>query len=264
MMLMGFDQADLKFILNLWKINISDRYLGSILGGVWAIMNPLLMFTLFTFVFGYVFKARLPGADTTMAYSIWLIAGYGPWMANTEALTSAANSIIGNAGLVKNVSFKTEALPIAATMLGLIPLAVSIIFLLLLQLFSGDGLHWTVVWLPLLVSIQFLFLSALGVLLAAITTFVRDLGILLPNLLMIVLFATPIFYPVEALPSYASKLMEFNPIYIIATSYRNILLDGQVGPSIIPMLTIAVFSLGFLYFSLGLFRRVKVYFSAVI
>ena len=264
MMFMGFDQADVKFIVNLWRININDRYLGSILGGVWAIVNPLLMFTLFTFVFGYVFQARLPGSDSTMAYSIWLIAGYGPWMANTEALTAAANSIIGNAGLVKNVSFKTEVLPIAATMLGIVPLAVSIIFLLVLQLFSGDGLHWSIVCLPFVVFVQFLFLSALGVLLAAATTFVRDLGILLPNLLMILLFATPIFYPIEALPSFASKLMEFNPIYIIASSYRNVLLDGNVGSSVIPMLIIAVLSLGFLSFSLSLFRRVKGYFPAVI
>ena len=80
MSIMGFDRADLGFMLNLWRMNLSDRYLGSALGGAWAILNPLLMFALFTFVFGFVFKARLPGADSTMAYSIWLICGYGPWL----------------------------------------------------------------------------------------------------------------------------------------------------------------------------------------
>ncbi len=263
MSLMGFDRADFRFMFNLWRMNLADRYLGSALGGAWAILNPLIMFALFTFVFGFVFKARLPGADSTMAYSIWLICGYGPWLANTEALTAASNSIISNAGLVKNMSFKTEVLPIATTMLGLIPLTVSIIFLLALQLLAGDGWYWSLAWLPLVVMIQFIFLSALGVMIAAITTFVRDFGIVLPNLLMIVLFATPIFYPLEAVPSIVQELMKFNPIYIIASAYRSALLGEQSFPLFL-LLVLAVFSYGLLVFALSVFRRVKGFFPAVV
>ena len=130
MELLGLDRHDLRFTLNVWRMNLADRYLGSALGGAWAILNPLIMFALFTFVFAFVFKARLPGAESTLGYSIWLICGYGTWMANTEALTSSSNSSISNSGLVKNMSFKTEVLPIAATLLGLIPLTVSIFFIL--------------------------------------------------------------------------------------------------------------------------------------
>jgi lipopolysaccharide transport system permease protein len=263
MSIMGFDRADLRFMLNLWRMNLTDRYLGSALGGAWAILNPLLMFALFTFVFGFVFKARLPGADSTMAYSIWLICGYGPWLANTEALTAASHSIISNSGLVKNMAFKTEVLPIASTMLGLIPLAVSIVFLLGLQLLAGNGLQWSLVWLPFVVLVQFIFLSAFGVMIAAITTFVRDFGIVLPNLLMIVLFATPIFYPVEAVPSIVRSLMALNPIYIIASAYRAVLLGGQDIP-LLPLLALAFISCGLLVFALGVFRRVKGYFPAVV
>lgn len=263
MSLMGFDKADLRFVLNLWRMNLADRYLGSVLGGAWAILNPLLMFALFTFVFGFVFKARLPGAESTLAYSIWLICGFGPWLANTESLTSASNSIISNSGLVKNMSFKTEVLPIAATMLGLIPLSVSIIFILGLQLLAGDGWNWSLVWLPFVVLIQFLFLAALGVMAAVITTFVRDFGIVLPNLLMILLFATPIFYPLEAVPSMVQGLVAFNPIYIIASAYRAVLLGGQSVP-IFHLLALAFFSFGLLTFALGVFRRVKGFFPAVV
>lgn len=263
MSIMGFDRSDLRFMLNLWRMNLTDRYLGSALGGAWAILNPLLMFALFTFVFGFVFKARLPGADSTMAYSIWLICGYGPWLANTEALTAASNSIISNSGLVKNMSFKTEVLPIASTMLGLVPLAVSIVFLLGLQLLAGDVWQWSLVWLPFVVLVQFIFLSAFGVIIAAITTFVRDFGIVLPNLLMIVLFATPIFYPVEAVPSIVRSLMALNPIYIIASAYRAVFLGGQDIP-LLPLLALAFISSGLLVFALGVFRRVKGYFPAVV
>lgn len=263
MTILGLDRADARFVLNMWRMNLADRYLGSALGGAWAILNPLLMFALFTFVFGYVFKARLPGAESTLAYSIWLICGYGPWLANTEALTAAANSIIGNAGLVKNMSFKTEILPISATMIGLIPLAVSIVFLMILQLVTGDGWQWSLIWLPFIVVVQFLFLSALGVLFAAITTFVRDFGIVLPNLLMIVLFATPIFYPIEAVPSVVRWLVGFNPIYIIASAYRAAILGNEVIP-IIPLTLLAVISFGLMVFSLTIFRRVKGFFPAVV
>lgn len=263
MSLLGFDKNDLRFILSLWRMSLADRYLGSALGGTWAILNPLLMFALFTFVFGFVFKARLPGADSTLAYSIWLICGFGPWLANTEALTAAANSIISNSGLVKNMSFKTEVLPIASTMLGLIPLTVSIIFILGLQLVAGYGWNWSLVWLPFVVLVQFIFLAALGVMVAVITTFVRDFGIVLPNLLMILLFATPIFYPIEAVPSIVQGLIGFNPIYIIASAYRAVLLGEQVVP-LFPLFSLALFSFGLLTFSLAVFRRVKGFFPAVV
>jgi lipopolysaccharide transport system permease protein len=161
MVILGLDSADLRFILNMWRMNLADRYLGSVLGSAWAILNPLLMFALFTFVFGFVFKARLPGADSTLGYSIWLICGYGPWMANTEAITSASNSIVGNPGLVKNMSFKTEVLPIAASLLGLIPLSVSIVFLLALQVVGGNGLSFSLLWLPLIIAVQFLLLISI-------------------------------------------------------------------------------------------------------
>ena len=263
MEILGLDRHDLRFTLNVWRMNLADRYLGSALGGAWAILNPLLMFALFTFVFGFVFKARLPGAESTLGYSIWLICGYGTWMANTEALTSASNSIIGNAGLVKNMSFKTEVLPIAATLLGLIPLAVSIVFILILQAFNGDSLSFALLWLPVIIAVQFILLIAMGIFLAALTTFVRDFGVVLPNLLMIILFATPIFYPVDAVPSILAKFMMLNPAYIIALAYRSVLVEHQM-PPILPLLILSIVSLGLLTVTLGIFRRVKGFFPAVV
>jgi lipopolysaccharide transport system permease protein len=98
---------------------------------------------------------------------------------------------------------------------------------------------------------------------AAITTFVRDFGIALPNLLIIALFATPIFYPVEAVTAFLRDLMSFYPIYIIASAYRAVLLGGQTVP-LIPLLILAILSFGLLAFSLPVFGRVKGYFSSVI
>lgn len=263
MSILGLDRADIRFMLNVWRMNLADRYLGSALGGAWAVLNPLLMFALFTFVFGFVFKARLPGADSTMAYSIWLICGYGPWLANTEALTAASHSIISNAGLVKNMSFKTEILPLAATLLGLIPLGVSLSFLLVLQALNGDGWSWALLWIPLIIVVQFVFLAAVGVFFAALTTFVRDFGIVLPNLLMIVLFATPIFYPVQSVPKIVADFMVFNPVYVISEAYRSVLISQQA-PAVMALVALGIASVLTLMVSLGAFRRVKGLFPSVV
>lgn len=261
--LLGFDRADFRLMLSIWRMNLADRYLGSAFGGAWAILNPLLMMALFTFVFGFIYKARLPGADTTLGYSIWLICGYGPWLACTEAITAASQSIVSNAGLVKNMAFRTEILPLAATLLGLVPLGVSLGFLLLLQLTSGESLSWQVLWLPILVVVHFLFLASIGILLALITTFVRDFGIVLPNLLMIVLFATPIFYSLNAVPPAFATISQFNPIYVISASYRTVLLDHTY-PDVLALAILAIISLGLLLFNLKVFRRVKGYLPSII
>lgn len=256
MKLFGFDRADVRLIVNFCRMNLADRYLGSVLGGTWAILNPLFMFALFTFVFGFVFKAKLANADSTMGYSIWLISGYGPWLAITEAFTSSSNSIIGNSGLIKNMSFKTEILPISMTFLGFVPLAVSIVFLLLLQIINGDGLSWRLILIPLIAAIQFTFLVGIGIFLAILNTFIRDFGIVLPNLLMILLFSTPIFYPIEAMPSIVRALTVINPFYIIVQSYRFAILDNQIFPTISLMILLIV-SIILIWIGLGVFRRIK-------
>ena len=164
-------------------MNFRDRYLGSTLGSFWAIANPLFMLGLYTFVFGFVFKVRLPGADTTLAYVVWLISGYGPWMATSEALMTSTSSVVGAAGIVKNMAFKTELLPISSAFLGLVTLTVSFSFLLILMPFADNPPTVHVVLLPAIIAIHFLFVISLGIWLAAINVFVRDTIQVLPNFL---------------------------------------------------------------------------------
>jgi lipopolysaccharide transport system permease protein len=263
MMLLGFNKNDCRFLVNMFRMGLADRYLGSALGGAWAFFNPLIMFALFTFVFGFVFKARLPGADSTLEYSIWLICGYGPWLANVEAITAASQSIIGNAGMIKNHSFKTETLPLSATLQGLIPLAVTIVFLLILTLVNKGSLTFQVMWLPLVVLVQFILLACIGLLVSVITTFIRDFAFVLPNLLMMLLFGTPIFYSVDAMPKIVQVVSSINPFYIISESYRAVLLWGKA-PDLAPLIILGVISMFLLVAFLTGFRRVKGYFASIV
>lgn len=243
-------------MVNLFKMNVRDRYLGSSLGSFWAITNPLFMLALYTYVFGFVFKVRLPGAETTFAYVIWLISGYGPWIAMNEAITGGMNSVIGASGLVKNMAFKTELLPIAGTMVGVISLAVSLCFLFGLLILSGSPISWHVVFLPVVMLLQFLFAVALAMWLSAIAVFIRDLVQVLPTLLTVLMFVTPIFYSFESMPEIIQKVSLANPLYQISEGYRSILLGNRV-PNLVGLGYVALLSAVIFHFGLRVFRRMK-------
>lgn len=259
----GLNKYDLRLTLNLLRMNIRDRYLGSSLGSFWAITNPLFMLGLYTYIFGYVFKVKLPGAETTLAYVIWLISGYGPWIAFQESIMGATTSVIGASGLVKNMAFKTELLPIAGGLIGLINIAVSLVFLFGLLVWSGGNISWHLLLLPIVVALQFLFAIALGVWLAAIAVFVRDVVQILPTILTAIMFMTPIFYPFESMPKIIQRISEWNPLFQVAKSYRDIIISN-VAPDFSGLAYVLFLSLFLLYFGLRSFRRAKGLFDSAI
>jgi lipopolysaccharide transport system permease protein len=261
MKVLGFDRRDLKLMWVFLCMNIKDKYAGSRLGSLWAVTNPLFMLLMFTLVFGYVWRIRLPGADSTLSYAIWLISGYGPWLATSEALMAASLSVVGAAGLVKNMPFKTEVLPITAALTCFLPLVVSLGFLALLLLADGHRISWHAASAVTVAVIQFALVIALGLYLSAITVFVRDFGIALPNILMIILFATPIVYPIQSMPDLIQRITLGNPFYIIADGYRRAFVYHDA-PNLLGLAYVAVLSLVLAVGGLKLFRRCKVSFEA--
>ena len=261
MNLLGFNRFDLRLLINLLKMNIRDRYLGSSFGILWAIVNPIFMLSIFTYVFGFVFKIKIPGSETTLDYVIWLISGYGPWLATTESIMAGAASVVGATGIVKNMAFKTELLPIAATFTGLINLVVSLIFLFALIIFSGGSITWHIFLLPLIVMTQFIWLAAITIWLSAIAVFIRDILQLLPNILLIILFVTPIFYPFENMPNIIKLISYANPFFHIAESYRSIIISNNI-PNLWSTLFVLALSLIILISGLKIFRRMKEHFDS--
>ncbi len=260
MMLAGFDRRDCGMLLSLFRMALSDRFLGSSLGLIWAILSPLMLMGIFVFVFTFVFPSRLPGRDGALPFVIWLISGYAPWLGLSEGLSSATSSVTGNAGIVKNIAFKSELLPVVGAMLGLVPLGVGLCLVVILKFISGEGLSWTVVSLPAVIALQLLFVSGLGLFLSALNVFVRDTALALPSVLTIVLFASPIFYPLSAYPASIQALLLFNPFYVIAECYRAPLLTGSFPPLwmlvYLALVSAALVSAGLLWF-----RRLKSFFD---
>lgn len=261
--MLGLVRKDFRLARNLLAMQIRDRYLGTSLGAAWAITNPLFMLALYTFIFGFVLKVRLPGAETTFGYSLWLITGYGPWLATVEGLTAATNAVVSASGIVKNLAMKTELLPVAATFVGLITLGVCLLFVIVLTTIDGRGVRWAVAWLPVIIAVHFALLAAIGLWLGAANVFVRDLGLALPNLLTIAMFATPIFYPIESLPAILQRVTLANPFYILIDAYRTVLLD-HAAPSAAGLAYVAVLAAIAGAGGLVIFRRLKGQFSSML
>jgi lipopolysaccharide transport system permease protein len=260
MTLASFDRRDLGMLLNLFRMSLIDRFLGSALGLLWAILGPLMLMGIFCFVFTFVFPGRLPGRVGSLPYLIWLISGYGPWLALSDGLSSATSSVVGNAGIVKNIAFKSELLPMVGSLLGLVPLVVSFALILVLQILSGElpSIAW--LSLPFVIVLQFVFVSGLGLFLGALNVFVRDTALVLPSLLTLILFASPIFYPLSAYPVWAQKVLVFNPFYVMAEGYREPILNGSLPPLWMAVYFAAVSGVVFVG-GLWWFRRLKSFFD---
>jgi lipopolysaccharide transport system permease protein len=262
--MLGFERADVRLIFNLFKINLKDRYLASKLGGVWAILNPIIMLSIFTFIFGFVYRAKLPGATTTLSYVIWLISGYGPWLAINEGLVNSSNSVVANSGLVKNMSFKTEILPISAILLSIVPLLVSLSFIAILMCFDGNYPTWHMLIIIPVIFIMYFFMFGLGFFLSAITVFLRDVVIVLPNILMMILFVSPIFYTVASMPRFIQLVSAANPFYIITEGFRQPIIYHTISTNLVfSLLYVSVLAFFLFGFGIHRFRKIKGYFSSV-
>lgn len=261
----GFNNTDYRMIFNFFKLNLKDRYLSSVLGCVWAVLNPIIMLSIFTFIFGFVYKARLPGASTTLSYVIWLVSGYGPWLAISEGILNSSNAVVSNRGVVKNMAFKTEMLPISSVLVSIVPLLVSLLFLSVLMVLDGNMPSWHIVMLVPVIIIMYCFMIGMGFFLSAATVFLRDIAIVLPNILMIILFLSPIFYTLESMPWPIQMVSKANPFYIITEGFRQPLVYHQIPTSLLWGLTYVSCLTAFLCFvGLNRFRQVKGYFSSVI
>lgn len=260
MTLAGFDRRDYGMLISLFRMTLGDRFLGSSLGLMWAVLSPLLLMGIFIFVFTFVFPSRLPGRDGALPFVIWLISGYGPWLALSEGLSSATSSVTSSAGIVKNIAFKSELLPVVGSMLGLVPLTVGLVLVLLLKIISGEGLSWALLVLPVVILLQLLFVSGIGLFLAALNVFVRDTSLALPSVLTILLFASPIFYPLSAYPPVAQAVLIFNPFYVLAECYRAPILSGSL-PPLWMIVYLALVSCALVVSGLWWFRRLKSFFD---
>ncbi len=206
---------------------VHARYRQSWLGTLWVILTPLLMLGVYTFIFRYVFATRWGvTVESNLSFAVRLYAGLAVFNFFAECLARAPRLVLDQPHLVKKVVFPLEVLPWVNSAAALVHLGIACLLLLGLAWWDTGRIHLSILALPLVWLPLVPLTVGLGWWLAAIGTFVRDVGQVVTMIVSLLLFLSPIFFPVEALPAALQSWALLNPLALVITETRHVLLDG--------------------------------------
>ena len=216
------------FVFGSVKREFQSRYRNSLLGAAWTVLNPLAMIVVYTVIFTQIMRAKLPGVDSTFAYSIYLTAGVVTWGFFAEIVGRAQNVFIEHANLIKKLSFPRISLPVIVVLNAAVNFSIIfslfLAFLLLTGTFPGIYILGVI---PVLV-IQTAFAIGLGISAGVLNVFFRDVGQFLNVLLQFWFWLTPIVYPASILPeSIQSAILGYNPMAPIIGAYQGVFVYRQ-------------------------------------
>lgn len=240
----------------IWQMSRRDvvgRYRGSIMGLAWSFFNPLLLLTIYTFVFSVVFKARWGGGgESKIDFAIILFVGMIIHNLFAECANSAPKIILSNVNYVKKVVFPLEILPGVVMGATLFHSLVSLAVLVMAEVFIAGFVPWTAIFLPIVVLP--LVIATLGVawFLASLGVYVRDVSQTIGVITTVMMFLAPVFYPISALPPFYQKILMLNPLTFIIEQSRAVLIYGKFpewgGLVIYFVISLLVAWLGFWWF----------------
>lgn len=240
-----------------WR-DVKVRYKQTELGVAWAIIQPLLTMLIFTIFFG-----RLAGVPSdNVPYPIFAYAGLLPWTFFANAISNSGNSLVGSTHLITKVYFPRMIIPGAAVAAGLVDFAVAFVILVLLMIYYGVMVTWSVLMFPVLVLLTTLLALGVGMWLSALNVKYRDVRFALPFLIQLGLFVSPVIYPVSFLPAKLAWVLSLNPMTGIIEGYRSALFGR---PFKWPALAISTaITLALLVYSSYSFRRMEKSFADII
>jgi ABC-type polysaccharide/polyol phosphate export permease len=202
--------------------HLRGQYKQSILGYAWALVMPLSQMLIMTFVFSTIIRIPTPGAP----FALFLFVGLLPWNFFATALSSSTDSVVGASSLVTKVYFPREILPAAAILTKVADLLFASIILVGLMVYYGHAPEWTLVWVPLLFLIQFVFTIGLCLPFAALNLYFHDVRYLVGVALTLWFYVTPVIYPVDIVPDRYRLIFDLNPNSLFISAYRNVILSG--------------------------------------
>jgi lipopolysaccharide transport system permease protein len=208
-------------LLNLVGTELKVKYRGSVLGFLWSLLNPLAMIIIYTIAFRYIVRIQIE------RYAVFLVAGILPWQFFSASALASTTSLMGNASLLKKVHFPREVIPAATVLFNLTQMAVALaVFLPSLRLLTGQ-LPWTLVFYPVVLGLQLLFVIGVAMGLSALTVIFRDLRHLTEVGLMMLFWMTPILYSISMVPPWLRAVFTFNPMTSFVSAYQEIAYWGR-------------------------------------
>ena len=219
----GFQGVDLK---SLWAYrellyfltwrDVKLRYKQTVLGAVWAVIQPLFTMIIFSIFFGKL--AGMPSDG--IPYPLFAYAAVLPWTFFANAVTTSGASLVGSANLITKVYFPRMIIPAAAVAAGLIDLVVAFGILIVLMIYYGVGMTWNLLMTPALVALTALLAVAVGMWTSALNVKYRDVRHALPFAIQLLMFVTPIIYPISLAPARWRWVFLLNPLSAIIEGYR--------------------------------------------
>lgn len=243
---------------------VAGRYRGSILGILWSFFNPVFMLAVYTFVFSVVFKARWgTGGESRAEFALILFAGLLVFNLFAECVIRAPSLIIANTNYVKKVVFPLEILTWVAFGAALFHFLVSLAVWMLFSFWVLGVPHATLVLFPLVLMPLALLVMGLSWFLAALGVFLRDVAQMVGVMVTVLMFLTPIFYPVSAIPERYRFFLYLNPLTFIVEQTRGLLIFGT-GLAWVPMAMLSVFAFFLAWLGFAWFQKTRKGFADVL
>lgn len=233
-----------------WR-DIKIRYKQTVLGSMWAILQPFMAMIIFTVFFGGLAKIPSDG----IPYPIFAYAALLPWTLFSESIVRSTNSMVVNAHIIKKVYFPRVALPISCVISPLLDFAIAFIILIFLMVYYGIVPTWNIVWLPAFILLAVVTALGIGLWTSAFNVLYRDFQFVVPFMIQMWMFASPIAYPASLVPSSYQLLYGLNPMSGVIEGFRWTLL-GANAPSAIILVSTTI-SIIILISGAFVFRRLQ-------
>jgi ABC-2 type transport system permease protein len=237
---------------------VTRSYRRSYLGLVWAILGPLVWVFFLALIFSNVIgiKDRAVEGDPTLNFGLFLYCGLLPFLTFSEALNKGINSIRSNSGLVQKVVFPLEILPFTNAIASMVDKVFGFGALLIMLLLFGRTLHPTLLYMPVIVVLQVIFILGLTYIMAVLGTFLPDVAEIMRPVIRGMFFVTPILWPPDRLPDSLSWIEDYNPLAYLVNAYRDLILNGTL-PGALSTLYFTLFSVALFIFGFALFVRLR-------
>ena len=240
----------------------SERYAAHVLGAAWSVAHPLILMSVYVFIFGFVFKARVD-AGMPLDYMVYILSGLIPWMAVADALNRAPTAVSSNASLVKQVVFPIEVLPAKTVLATLLPQVVQIVMLMVYVVVSHGQLPATYALAPVLIVLQTLAILGIGYALSSVAVYFRDLKDIVQVFTMVGIYLMPVFYLPNMVPAMARPLLYLNPFSYVIWAYQDALYFGRIAHPV-AWVVLAAGSVLSLYIGSRIFASLKPHFGNVL
>jgi lipopolysaccharide transport system permease protein len=214
------------FVLGSVKREFQAKYTNAMLGALWSLLSPLAMILVYTVIFAEVMHSKLPGTDSSFAYSIYLCAGILTWGLFAEIVTRGQTVFIEQANLIKKVSFPRICLPLIVVLNALVNFGIIFGLFVAFLLITGSFPGWIFLAIVPVLVLQVLLAIGIAMVAGVLNVFFRDVGQFVTIAIQFWFWFTPIVYPVSILPDNVRGLLAFNPMAPVIGAYQAVLVKG--------------------------------------